>query len=180
MKLDKFNDMQLRFKRVSNFNKRTSQEAFILQKRDDGLRGDEIIEQLVQVYKIPRSEAVELLAKMASELEVQRNVKRNEIEIKINPGFKTTITLNKITSDVTILMESINDINYLRTIPIYLDTLIRLSQGNLADSTKYPEKSIKRICSTGEKEDVVLDDFVSASELSFENQEVPYIKDDEL
>ena len=36
-------DLQLRFKRVSNFNKVTSQEAFILEKQEEGLRGNEMI-----------------------------------------------------------------------------------------------------------------------------------------
>jgi hypothetical protein len=173
-------DIKMRFKRVANFNKRTSQEAFILEKKDEGLRGDEIIEEVVKVYQIPRSEAAELLAKLASELEVQRNVKRNEISIKINPGFKTTIHLNQISSDITIRVENINDIFYLTTIPIYLDTLVRLTQGDLPATTKYPEKLIKKICSSKEKEDVVVEDLVSAFEAPLEEQEVPYLEGDNL
>jgi hypothetical protein len=174
------NDIKMRFKRVANFNKRTSQEAFILEKKDEGLRGDEIIEEVVKVYQIPRAEAAELLAKLASELEVQRNVKRNEISIKINPGFKTTIHLNQISSDITIRVENINDVFYLTTIPIYLDTLVRLTQGDLSATTTYPEKLIKKICSSKEKEDVVVEDLVSAFEAPLEDQEVPYLEGDNL
>jgi len=174
------NDIKMRFKRVANFNKRTSQEAFILEKKDEGLRGDEIIEEVVKVYQIPRAEAAELLAKLASELEVQRNVKRNEISIKINPGFKTTIHLNQISSDITIRVENINDVFYLTTIPIYLDTLVRLTQGDLPATTTYPEKLIKKICSSKEKEDVVVEDLVSAFEAPLEEQEVPYLEGDNL
>ena len=173
-------DINMRYKRVSNFNKRTSQEAFILEKKDEGLRGDEIIEQVTKVYQISSGEAAELLAKLASELEVQRNVKRTEISIKINPGFKTTIRLNPISSDVTIRVENVNDIFYLTTIPVYLDTLVRLTQGELSETTSYPEKMIKRICSFKEKADVVVEDVVAAFEAPLEEQEVPSLEGEEL
>jgi len=178
--LNKKDDINMRFKRVENFNKRTSQEAFILEKKDEGLRGDEIIEQVVKVYQISSGEAAELLAKLASELEVQRNVKRNEISIKINPGFKTTIHLNPIASDITIRVENVNDIFYLKTIPIYLDTLVRLTQGDLHEATSYPEKTIKKICSFKDKHDVVVQDLVAAFEAPLEEQEVPYLKGEDL
>ena len=35
--------IKLRFKRVSNFNKRTSQEAFVIEKQKQGLREDDIL-----------------------------------------------------------------------------------------------------------------------------------------
>ena len=38
--------IQLRYKRVSNYNKRDSQEAFIIEKIDQGYKFDEIAEQL--------------------------------------------------------------------------------------------------------------------------------------
>jgi len=174
-------NIEMRFKRVSNFNKITSQEAFILEKKDEGLKGDEIIDELVKVYQTSRSEAAELLAKMASELEVQRNVKRNEISIKINPGFKTSIHLDKIKSEITIRVENINDIFYLTTIPVYLDSLVRLTQGDLSDTTSYPEAQIKKICSSSkEKKDVTINDFVAAFEARLEEQEVPEFSGDKL
>jgi len=173
-------DIQMRFKRVANFNKRTSQEAFILEKKDQGLRGDEIIEEVIKAYQVSRDEAAELLAKMASELEVQRNVKRNEISIKINPGFKTTIHLDQIKSEITIRVENINDIFYLSTIPIYLDSLVRLTQGDLSDTTSYPEKVIKKICSSNKTGDVTIEELVAAFEAPLEEQEVPELKGDEL
>jgi len=42
----KGNTINLRFKRVSNYSKFNSQEAFILEKSEQGLRGDQIIEAL--------------------------------------------------------------------------------------------------------------------------------------
>jgi len=157
-------DTTLRFKRVANFNKVTNQEAFILQKQDEGFRGNEIIEALLENYKddLTREQAIELLKKVANEIELESGVKKTDIKIKDNPGFKTTVLLDKKTSILTITVENINDINYLLTIPIYLDTIIRLTQDKT--STDYPAKEIKKLCSKDEIEDIVLPDIDSLSE----------------
>jgi hypothetical protein len=47
----KGNTINLRFKRVSNYSKFNSQEAFILEKSEQGLRGDQIIEALLENFK---------------------------------------------------------------------------------------------------------------------------------
>jgi hypothetical protein len=157
-------DIILRFKRVSNFNKVTNQEAFILQKQEEGFRGNEIVDALLENFKddLTREQAIELLRKVANEIELESGVKRTEIKIKDNPGFKTTVLLDKKTSVLTITVENINDINYLLTIPIYLDTIIRLTQDKT--STDYPSKEIKKICSKEEIEEIVLPDIESSSE----------------
>jgi hypothetical protein len=149
-------DMTLRFKRVANFNKVTSQEAFILQKQEEGFRGNEIIDALLENFKddLTRDKAIELLRKVANEIELESGVKKTDIKIKDNPGFKTTVLLDKKTSILTITVENINDINYLLTLPVYLDTIIRLTQDKT--STDYPAKEIKKICSKDEVEDIVL------------------------
>ena len=167
--------IQMRFKRVANFNKMTSREAFVIEqvKQSDGLKGAELIVALMENYGITEQEARELIAKLASELQVERGVRRTEIEIKINPGFKTTVTLNPITSLITIKVDNINDINYLYTLPIYLDSFIRLTQDK--NSTRVPVGRISALCGSDEKEEVVINDIVSAAESAFLDQEVPQI-----
>jgi hypothetical protein len=157
-------DMTLRFKRVANFNKVTSQEAFILQKQEEGFRGNEIINALLENFRddLTRDKAIELLKKVANEIELESGVKKTDIKIKDNPGFKTTILLDKKTSIITIAVENINDINYLLTLPIYLDTIIRLTQDKT--STDYPAKEIKKLCSKDEIEDIILPDIDTSSE----------------
>ena len=172
--------IQMRFKRVANFNKMTSREAFIIEqvKQKDGLKGSELINALIENYGITEQEARELIAKLASELQVERGVRRSEIEIKINPGFKTTVTLNSITSLITIKVENINDINYLYTLPIYMDSFIRLTQDK--KSTNVPLDKITTLCGSDEKAEVVIKDIVSAAESAFLDQEVPVIEGENL
>ena len=172
----------LRFKRVSNFNKVTSLEAFILEKSGQGYRGYEIIESLLENFKndLTREEAVELVRKIANEIQVERGVRKSDIKIKDNPGFKTTITIDQETGVIAISVENINDINYLTTIPIYLDTMVRLTQDKT--STNYPIQYINSLCYTGEKEDVIVPDIISSSETSASENEIPSLEneDDEI
>ena len=179
----KKDDMTLRFKRVSNFNKVTNQEAFILQKQEEGFRGNEIIDALLDNFKddLTKEQAIELLKKVVNEIELESGVKKTDIKIKDNPGFKTTILFDKKNRVLTITVENINDINYLLTIPIYLDTIIRLTQDKT--STEYPSKEIKKLCSKDNAEDVGLPDInpktkktVSSIKESDENEDDITIK----
>ena len=173
--------IQLRFKRVSNFNKVTSQEAFIIQKQEEGYRGEEIIEALLENFPndLNHSQAADLIRKIANETKVERGVKRTDIKIKDNPGFKTTFIMDIKTGIVTIAVENINNINYLLTIPIYLDTIIRLTQGK--NSTSYSTKEINQLCSTGNIEDIKLPEIISPVEEKIGDSEIPSIEtDDEI
>jgi len=169
----------LRFKRVSNFNRVTSLEAFILEKSNQGYRGYEIIESLLENFKneLTREEAVELVRKIANEIQVERGVRKSDIKIKENPGFKTVITIDQETGVITINVENINDMNYLSTIPIYLDTIVRLTQDK--SSTKYPIQDINELCSTGEKEDIIVPDIISSSETSASESEIPSLDNED-
>ncbi len=173
------NGVSLRYKRVSNFNKRSSQEAFIIEKMIAGYRAQDIVELLIENYKdMTNSEAVELISKIITEMEFDKKSRKRE-RIKINPGFKVTIKGKKFKNILVVTVDNINDINYLNTIPIYVDTLLRLTQEK--GTTDFPEKRIKSICSGNEKKDIVMDESVSLSEKSIENQEeMPEIEDDEI
>jgi hypothetical protein len=172
----KGNTIKLRFKRVANYSNFTSQEAFILEKSEQGLRGDQIIEALLENFKddLNRKEAEEMVRKIANELEIEHGVRKSDIKIKSSPGFKTNISLEKETGIITIVTENINNINYLYSLPIYLDTLVRLTQDK--NSTAYPVKEINHLCLTKEKHDIFVDDIISTSEESALKSEIPSLE----
>jgi len=170
--------IKLRFKRVSNFSKFTSQEAFILEKAEQGLRGSDIIQSLLENFAddLTEEQARELVAKVANELEVERGVRKSDIKIKENPGFTTEIVLDFKTAILKITTENINNINYLLTLPIYLDTMVRITQDK--NSTNFPSSEIKQICNT-ETGDVSIPDITSSTELSAKEGEEADIEGDE-
>ena len=160
------NNAQLRYKRVSNFNKVTSQEAFIIEKSEQGLRGEEIIQALLENYKedITRTQAEDLMMKMANEYQVEKTAHKSATRIKDNPGFKTSFTTDTMSSTTIIMVENINDINYLKCIPIYLDSIVRIIQNK--KSTNYPVASIDKLCSLEVNDDIKVEDIVSINEMS--------------
>jgi len=170
-------NIHLRFKRVANFNKVTSQEAFILEKSSEGYRGHEIIDALLENFPddLNRNQAEELVKKVANEIELERGVKKTDIKIKDNPGFKTVIALDQISGTITITVENINNIQYLYTIPIYLDSMIRITQDK--KSTKFSSNEINKICNSNEKEDIIIQDIISPVESERPEYEIPSIED---
>jgi hypothetical protein len=175
----KSDKIRLRFKRVSNFSKFNSQEAFILEKAEQGLRGNEIIQALVENFPddLNEEQAREMVAKIANELEVERGVRKSDIKIKENPGFKTEVVLNLETAILKITTENINNINYLFTLPIYLDTMVRITQDK--SSTNYPVSQIKKLCSIPETIDISIPDITSSTELSAKEGQEAEIEGDE-
>ena len=99
----------------SNFDIETGNK---LTKDKNLFKFDEIVANLMQNYDgVDEETASELIAKIRSELELSRGVnRRRDLMIKINPGFKTTVVLNPISSEITITVSGINDIYYLNTI----------------------------------------------------------------
>ena len=177
------NGIDMRFKRIANFNKMTSQEAFVIEQANDknGLRGNELRRALMENYKIKEAVANELIARMASELQVERGIKGNDIEFKMNPGFKTTIIGTRNLGIITITVENINDIQYLSTIPIYLDSFIRLTQDTPNKrSTRVPLDLVNTLCSGNEKKEITMIDIISPLEQAYPDQEMAIIEGDNI
>jgi len=170
--------IQMRYKRVSNFNKRDSQEAFIIEKIDQGLKIDEIIAELLKQYDdLDEEMATDLIIKIRSELEVTRGAnKRRTLMIKINPGFKTVMMANLVTSDLVITVSGINDIYYLNTIPVYLDTIVRITQD--INSSDIDPSLIMNLCTGEEIEDIEFGQITAQSEQALDENEVPTIEDE--
>ena len=173
-------EIEMRYKRVSNFNKHDSLEAFIIEQQKKGLPNDEIVEEIIKNYEdMNEDKAYEMIDKLINELQVTRGAnKRRAIEIKINPGFKTIFSLNPIISELTIIMDSINDLSYLHTIPVYLDTMIRITQD--INSTRYSVQNIQQLCSGKEIQDIHFHDLTSVSEEAFPSNELPVIENDNI
>jgi hypothetical protein len=140
--------VDLRFKRVEYYSAHTSQEAFILDKVNQKMSYGQIIQQLVENYSkdgLDKETASELVQNTLNDLEVIQGARKSDIKIKDNPGFKTVIQLNVSAGFITVTVENINNIHYLQTVPIYLDSLVRLTQN--VESTHIPVKDIQGLCS---------------------------------
>ena len=70
--------------------------------------------------------------------------KSKQIRNRNNPGFLTKIELENFSSTANISVTGINNINYLLTIPIYLDSLLRITQN--PESTEVSQERINQLC----------------------------------
>jgi hypothetical protein len=172
----------MRYKRVSNFNKRDSQQAFVIEKIDQKYSLDEIVQQLIENYDDMNEEkAIEIIDKLRSELQVTRGAnKRRSIELKINPGFKTSLQVDLVKSEITIRVDNINDISYLSTIPVYINSFVRITQD--IKSTQINIELINKLCSSKRKEikDIQFDEIVASAEEVLEENEIPMIQEENI
>jgi len=140
------NGIRLRFKRVSNYNEMESQEALILDMSQPylGYTDNDIIQFLQTNFQLSQQAAV---AKYAEVKSAQATMESGNKKLKKrnNPGFLTEIVKQKYKNIVMIKVTGINHIDYLNTLRIYLDTLIRITQKE--SSTQVSKSLIKSICS---------------------------------
>lgn len=171
---DKSNTATLRFKRVSNFNKLTSLEIFMTEKVNQEMHIPEILDAMVQNFNISEKEASNIWSGFISAQQVSVGLRRSTKKIKTNPGFQTTIEYKN--KNVSVEVEGINDILYMNTIPVYIDTLIRILQPSI--ETRYPLQKIKRICSGASNEGV--GDVVASVPVAEEDEEDEPLSEDEI
>ena len=139
--------ISLRFKRVSNFNKLTSQDALIVEKMNQEMPLSEIIVLLSQNFNISEEEAEKIVTNFLSEKQIEVGVGKNITKVRINPGFETIIAFNSNTKIINIEVNNIDNIRYLQTVPIYIDTLVRITQDTPnVRSTKYPAPLMNELC----------------------------------
>jgi hypothetical protein len=120
----------MRYKRVANYNEMTSQEAFIIDNLNMNNSEYDIIEGLSKNFSISMEAAKAKFADFVTSLQVVQNAFQNKkIKIKNSPGFLVTMVKEQFDNTaVTIRVSGINDIFYLKVIPNYIDSLMRISQ----------------------------------------------------
>ena len=121
--------IRMRFKRVSNFDKMDSIEAFITELTMNDKRKKTILEALEHNFSLEKAEAEKKYMEWISSVKIMGDVKRRKrFKIVSNPGFPLIIKRNRVKTDIyTISVDNIDNIGYLSTIPIYLDSIIRVN-----------------------------------------------------
>ena len=172
----------MRFKRVANYNEMNSQDAFIVDKINVNTDEDEIIQDLALNFNLTVEKAREKYAEFITSVQVVTNAFNNKkVKVKNNPGFLVTITKEQFSNMHLINVTGIDNINYLDTIPIYIDALLRLTQFPMKTSVSIErmDKQCKAPASKA-KQQVIIKDIVAASEQPyFENKKLSIV-DEEL
>ena len=170
----------MRFKRVANYNEMNSQDAFIVDKINVNTDEDEIIQDLALNFNLTIEKAREKYAEFITSVQVVTNAFNNKkVKVKNNPGFLITITKEQFSNMHLITISGIDNINYLDTIPIYIDALLRLTQ--FPTKTSVSIARINKQCKAPAiKSKQAIEDIVAVSEKPyFENKKLTIV-DEEL
>jgi hypothetical protein len=136
----------LRYKRVSNYNDMTSQDAYIIEMLNKRHTDREIIDGLRDNYMMSEEDARMKIATLLSSIQTQQmsRYRGGSIRIKNNPGFLTKITKGQFNNIITIEVSNINNILFLPALHIYLDSIIRVYQD--PNTTDIPYEQISQLC----------------------------------
>ena len=135
---------QWKYTRVSNYNKEHSIEIFIIDSIKNKLGVNVIIDTLVNSYSLTQKEAIQKITKITNEIQIELNVRKRLIEIKENSGFDIHTFLDTRDETLTISITNIDDIFYITSVPIFIDSILRLSID--PKSTKISKTLIDKLC----------------------------------
>jgi hypothetical protein len=148
--------LQLRFKRVSRYRKEDAQRNFVLEHLKQKTPTDFIIDRLIKSFGLTESVATDVWSNIKRELEQEQQLNRRHKTVSEMPGFNTIVSADRISKRITFTVSGINNLHYLETIPIYIDSWIRLSQSEYTSS--YPMENVHQICLGDYAEDIVIEE----------------------
>ena len=137
-------DNQMRYTRVSNFNMENSIEIFVIDCIKNKMNIRDIISSLVENYSLSQKGALQLLTKITNEIQLELNVRKRLIEIKENSGFPVQLFLDTRSETLSITISNIDNIFYITTIPIFIDSMLRLAID--PKTTDVSKTNIDKLC----------------------------------
>ena len=169
----------LQFKRVSNYNEMDSQEAFIIEQINLKKSITEIVSVMEMNFGLSKQVAEDKIASFLNDVQVEINAfEGRRLRIKSNPGFPILIKKEKFKNNLFIEVDKINSIHYLLTIPVYLDSLIRITQN--INSSALSKKYIAKQCLTNkQKETIKITEIKHTAEKKFVENEQKKIEAEE-
>ena len=128
-------EIVMRYKNVSNFSIMNSEESYIIELIKQKASEMDILHKLKDNFNLSLEDARSRLIDVINSLKLLQNTfNHKKITIKNNPGFQTVFKKTNSNS-LVINIENIDNINYLDTIPIYIDSLTKILFNNIEDET---------------------------------------------
>ena len=170
--ITKKDGIQMRYKRVSHYNEMTAIDAFIRDVINKGDQRQTVIEKMKDNFGLSQEESEEKFITFINEVDVEQTIFQNrKLRIKDNPGFATTIEMVKFTSNITITVKDINNINYIDLVSNYVSSLLSMVQGK-------EEDKVSSICSKKyQPKEVTIPEIIGEGEKPFGENKTPVITD---
>lgn len=164
--------INMRYKKVAYYNEVDGKTALIIELINKNNSVDEIIEELKLKFSLSDEDAKLDFSEIVSNLGIEQNAHQNKnIKIKDNPGFLTTMNMEKFKNNIILNVEGINNFKYLNVLFIYIDSLLRILC--YPDTTNISEEVISSVCKKKviETEEEKVADIVAPSELPYKDSE---------
>ena len=126
------------FKRVENFIEMDAQSALITEIYKQTNNSFDVIQALINQYRLTQEEAELRLAKYSSE---HQHVSGKIIE---NPGFRVSFKMEPFKNNLIVEVSEILSVEYIPVVHMYIDTILRISQN--PSSTTVSAAKIKTFC----------------------------------
>ncbi len=146
----------MRYKRVSNYNEIEGRDAYIMEQFSKSNYQADVIQGLIENYKMTQEEAVRIVAQFLEGLQLSEINKKSRIKINVHPGFLTTITTQSSddskkkllnVGNFRIEVDNIDNIYYLDHVDMMCDSLLRLlSYDEDRPTTNVPAERINELC----------------------------------
>ena len=179
---NEISDLKLMFKRISNFNEMDSIDAFITFLNIQGVQAENILKQIEENFRLTNHDALLKYSAWLNQRQVERD-KNRKIRVKDHPGFPVDIFWKN--HEVVIEVKNIDNINYLKTLPVYLNSLIKLVQyENIVPIAAVRTKLIEQITQICKKKEVNIQtafpDIHAEAETNFADQPKITVNDGEI
>jgi len=167
--------IEMRFKRVADYSEVDGVEAFTIEMIKKNVKEHDIVQRLQDAYGMSPERAVGKLAEVVGSIQVVRSANpTRRIRIRNNPGFATRLTKDQFSATVTATVEGLNNVGYISTVPIYLNSVVIAGQGVVAN--KSITKEMGGLCkkpraSKSKKDEVVLEEVVADAENAYKDNE---------
>jgi hypothetical protein len=142
-------EFNLRFKRVGGYSVHDAQRNFVMEHLKRNMPLMTTRNKVMKSFDLTSEQANELIGDIQREQEQETQLNRRHKMVKELPGFETIVSTDRIGGKITFVVKGINNIRYLDTIPIYIDTWVRLSQ--LEYKSTYPIENVREVCSGNAK-----------------------------
>jgi len=158
--------IELRYKRVSYFNKMDSIDAYITNLVNNKYDRGEIVQKISENFNITDDESNEKYRNWISNIQVEQQVNENKkLKIKSNPGFMIIIKKVPFKNSITINISLINNVKYVPLILKYIDSIIRITQSKTG-----LDSSVQKMCNSKEINIAEIEDIESKVEEELQMQ----------
>lgn len=133
------------FKRVENYKEMDAISTTITEAFHNGYNEIDIIAIIMQKFNMEMNEASMKLAEYLNSCNrIQGRFINKSVDIAENAGFTTLLNILPFENKCIIEINNINDIHYISTINVYIDSFIRMTQD--PGSSNIPISVIQKIC----------------------------------